>query len=128
MSLLGCNGTKASTYHTSVLLTHVLVVQDLKDTIDVRDREGNLFYVRRMQRDCEELLMLEEFSALSEQADRYSHILPIKDKFDDPDDPGFVFIVTDLLHYAHIPSFKYVEDAMDFFEQLFEVCSLLPSS
>ena len=106
----------------------MLVVQDLKDTIDVRDREGNLLYVRRMQRDCEELLMLEEFSTLSEQADPYNHILPIKDKFDDPDHPGFVFIVTDLLHYAHIPSFEYVEDAMGFFEQLFEVCSLLLSS
>ena len=106
----------------------MLVVQDLEDTIDVRDREGNLLYVRRMQRDCEELFMLEEFSTSSEQADRYNHILPIKDKFDDPDDSRFVFVVTDLLHYAHIPSFKYVEDAMDFFEQIFEVRLLLPSS
>lgn len=94
---------------------------EFTDIIDAVDENGNAVYIRHMCEDSEELTVLTELSSLSMRAQSGDMVASIRDRFEDPEDPTSVFIVTDLLHIADRPHHKYVEDAMEYFEQLLEV-------
>lgn len=105
------------------LITDTIVAKflEFEDIIDAVDENGNAVYVRHMREDSEELAMLTELSSLSMRAQSGDTVATIRDRFEDPEDPAFVFVVTDLLHRANHPHHRYLEDAMEFFEQLLEV-------
>lgn len=78
-------------------------LQYLEDMIDVRDEHNDPFYIRRFDKNSEELAILTSFSSLRMRAEQWNHVVPIVDSFDDPDDPSVVFVVTKLLHTVEYP-------------------------
>ena len=95
--------------------------QSLSDTIDAQEYRGEWFYIRRFDRDSKELSLLMRFSSLSMRAEHWNRVVPIVDSFDDPDDPAVVYVVSPLMHTASHPVWVYVDDGMEFFEQMFGV-------
>ena len=76
-----------------------------------------------MRQDSEELGILTDLSSFAMRSEMGNCVVPIQDSFEDPEDPLYVFIVTELLHDADSPHFTYVEEALEFFEQVIQVCS-----
>ena len=97
----------------------------MEDTIDVRDKHGAPYYIRRFQKDSEELALLTECSSMRMRAEEWNRVVPILETFDDPDDPSTVFVVTELLHSAKTPVWTMSNELMDFGEQILGVCRSL---
>lgn len=100
---------------------HPIYAQHPQDTIDAQDQHGNKVYIRRLRKDSEELALLIEFSSLKMRSEHWNRVVPIVDSFNDPEDPDIVFIVTDLLHTTTYPAWKYLEDVLEFGEQILGV-------
>ena len=55
------------------------------------------------------------------RSEHWNRVVPIVDSFNDPEDLDIVFIVTDLLHTTTYPAWKYLEDVLEFGEQILGV-------
>lgn len=86
--------------------------------IDAQDQFGSQVYIRRLAKDAKELALLQKFSTLKMRADHWNCVVPIVDSFEDPQDFSTVFIVSELLHTVAFPMWTYLDDALEFGEQM----------
>ena len=118
-------GTSCTSSHVASITTRCshcsCLYQFLNDTIDAQDRNQEWVYIRRFERNSEELSLLMRFSSLNMRAEHWNRVVPIVDSFDDPDDPAVVYVVSPLMHTASHPVWVYVDEGMEFFEQMFGV-------
>ncbi|THH31946.1 hypothetical protein EUX98_g2224 [Antrodiella citrinella] len=93
----------------------------MEDSIDPRDHYGDLFMIKRMETDSQEVNLLLEFSTLEMRANPYNHSVPVLDHFLKPDDPSVTFIVTPYLRPIKDPPFRLAGEIMGYLEQVLEV-------
>lgn len=83
-----------------------------------------MVYLKRVSTDGEESSIAALFSSELLRLDRRNHCVPILDTFPDDDDPQISYIVMPFLRLIDDPPFEFVNDVVDFADQILEVCML----
>lgn len=79
-----------------------------------------------MRADSEELKLNGLFSGKRLRREPRNHCLPILEVFDDAEEPGYVYMVTRLLRSVRTTPFNFIDDVLEFVEQMLEVGPQIP--
>ena len=89
----------------------------------VRISDGKRVFMKRVQSGSPEITIHGFLSEPNRLNDPRNHTAPLLDTFPDDADPGFTYLVLPLLQRYYRPEFYFVDEVMDFFRQLLQVCS-----
>ena len=89
-----------------------------------RIEDGKVVYIKLTFTDDQEIKIAQLLYNESTRSDPRNHCVPILDVFQDNIDPTISYIVMPLLRRMNNPPFEYVEEVVEFIDQMLEVSCL----
>ncbi|KAJ8481569.1 hypothetical protein ONZ51_g5906 [Trametes cubensis] len=85
-----------------------------------RMSDGKLVYVKRIDKNSQELQIISFLSSEEMRRDPRNHCVPLLDTIPDPSDPNTAYIVMPFLRYVDSPGFVLVDDVLECLDQVLE--------
>lgn len=103
-------------------------MQDASAAIDATTTDGKFVVIKRIEKSYHpfEIDIQRYLSSPPLSLDPRNHCAPLLDTLDVPDDNDIVLAVMPLYRYFNSPPFLTIGEAVDFFNQIFEVRVLIP--
>ena len=83
--------------------------------------DGKVVFFKMIATDSDEMRIASFFSQNERKDDQMNHCVPILDSFADEHDPDTSYIVMPLMRAVDEPPFQFVQDVIDFVDQMLEV-------
>ena len=90
-----------------------------------RISDGRLVYLKRVGTNSKELQIAQLFSENGLRDAPGNHCVPILDVFQDDQDPTISYLVMPFLRLANDPPFQYVNDVVEFIDQMLKASRVL---
>lgn len=105
--------------YDSTYSNHVQPYSNLVDATRIAD--DRQVYIKKVQTNDAEMSLALSLSRRESSDDPRNHCVPILDVFADDTNPKFTYLVMPLLRHVDNPSFDFVDDVVDFLDQILEV-------
>lgn len=92
-----------------------------------RVSDDKLVYLKKIHPDSEELQLLRYLSSPEMLQDPHNHCVPLLDVIHDLSDPQTCFVAMPYLRYIDYPHPEFVEDMLEYGEQILEVGVTVPA-
>ena len=87
----------------------------------VRISDGRMVFLKRIPTNSSELTIIRFLSDPERIRDPMNHTVPLLDDFCDDSEPSITYIVMPFLRRYYYPEFYYVDEVIDFMDQLLAV-------